>query len=290
MIKNFLHSLDAIKKIKINQKKILINQTIYLLDFFEKRSLLEISDTYFSVFSQFNEDIILQYLIKYLKIKKFNFIEIGVENYDEANTRLILEKDNWNGMVIDSSKRNIEFIKSQDYYWRHSLSAINQFVTTENVNDIILENNFLDQVGVLSIDIDGNDLWVWDSIKVIKPDIVILEYNSKFGMNNSYSIKYDKNFKRNFTGIEKIIYGASLKALMKVSLKKSYHLVATNLNGNNAFFIREELLSDRISKINLEQAYRKSYFKEYLSKNSADYIDDEKLKKILLSSNLVQEI
>ena len=96
-----------------------------------------INDFEFKVFSQFGEDGIIQYLINNLKIYNKKFIEFGVENYEEANTRFLLENNNWSGLIIDSSQKNINHITKQNYYWRNDLIAINAFVSTENINSII---------------------------------------------------------------------------------------------------------------------------------------------------------
>tara|TARA_A100001011_G_scaffold400671_1_gene517442 strand:- start:9169 stop:10038 length:870 start_codon:yes stop_codon:yes gene_type:complete len=275
------HTIDY--QLKINQIAI-INELV------KTYPLSKISELNFKVFSQFNEDLIIQYLINNLNIKNKIFVELGVENYEEANTRLILEKDNWTGLVVDSSKKNINHIIKQNYFWRHNLLAIEKFITKENINEILTDNKINGNIGLLSIDLDGNDLWVWDEIKNIEPDIVILEYNAKFGINRSVSIKYDKNFIRKQIGIDKIIYGASLKALIKISEKKGYSFVTTNQNGHNAFFVKNHLLNDKIFKISLDEGFKKSFFREYLSEDELQFIDDKNLSDHLYKNNQIVEI
>ena len=72
----------------------------------------------FKVFSQFGEDGIIQDLISKLNLKNKSFVEFGVENYEEANTRFLLENNNWHGLIIDSSSKHISHIKKQNYYWK----------------------------------------------------------------------------------------------------------------------------------------------------------------------------
>ena len=140
---------NKLNKIRINQGKIL---DLSIKD----KSLNELNDYHYSIFSQFNEDSVIQYLIKNIKIENKIFIEIGVENYEEANTRYLLENNNWEGLIIDSSKENINIIKKQNYFWRHKLKAENTFINVENVNEIIDKYKFPKQIGLLSIDIDYN--------------------------------------------------------------------------------------------------------------------------------------
>lgn len=195
----------------------------------------------FKVYSQFGEDGIIQFIINNINIKKKIFVEFGVENYEEANTRFLLENNNWQGLVIDSSEENIKYIKKKDYYWKNKLFAICDFVKVNNINEILENNNIHGQVGLLSIDIDGNDYWIWECIKVINPDIVIIEYNARLGYENSLTIPYKEDFQRG-ANQDKIFYGASLKALYKLGIKKGYSLIGTNMNGNNAFFVKNELI------------------------------------------------
>lgn len=195
----------------------------------------------FKVFSQFGEDGIIQFIIDNINIQKKIFIEFGVENYEEANTRFLLENNNWQGLVIDSSDENIKYIKNKDYYWKNKLVAVCDFIKVNNINQILKKNNFQGQVGLLSIDIDGNDYWVWECIEVINPDIIIIEYNARLGYENSLTIPYKEDFQRG-ANQDKIFYGASLKALYNLGIKKGYSLIGTNMNGNNAFFVKNKLI------------------------------------------------
>ena len=191
-LRNFLgfnNLKNDLNLIKLNQGKILINQNSAL-----KQD--EVNNHEYKIFSQFGEDSIIQFLINNLNISKNLFIEIGVENYEEANTRFLLENNNWEGLIIDGSDKNIKFVREQNYYWRNKIKAVSRFVSTDNINEIILDNKFRDNIGILSIDIDGNDYWLWESINVVSPDILIIEYNANFGSKKSLTIKYDENFQR----------------------------------------------------------------------------------------------
>jgi len=234
--------------------------------------------------------LIIQYLIKNITIKNKNFIELGVENYEESNTRLLLEKDNWNGLIVDSSKKHIDEISQKNFFWRHSLITEKEFITKENINHLLTKKGFFGKIGILSIDIDGNDLWVWDEISVVIPDIVIIEYNSKLGKDKSLTIKYEKNFTREKFGIDKLVYGASLKALIKISSKKGYSLVATNKNGNNAFFVKKELLTEKVKEINLEEGYKKSLFREYINSKNNIFLEESKINNYVMNHSKIVEI
>ena len=123
-----------------------------------------INEYEFKCFSQWGEDGIIDYLVSNLSIDNKTFIEFGVENYSEANTKFLIMNKNWDGFILDSSTKNIEDIKNSDIYWKYSLTAKANFITKENINSILEESLFKKKVGLLSIDIDGNDYWVWKEI------------------------------------------------------------------------------------------------------------------------------
>jgi hypothetical protein len=202
----------------------------------------KIRDYEFRVFSQFGEDGIIQFLLSKIAIKNKIFIEFGVENYKESNTRFLLVNDNWSGLIIDASQKNIASIKEWSLYWRQSLSAVCAFITSENINQLILNAGFSGEVGILSIDIDGNDYWVWKAINCISPAIVIVEYNARFGGSSSVTIPYDPQFIRDPASYSNLYYGASLSALVGLGKEKGYSFVGCNSAGNNAFFVKKEYL------------------------------------------------
>jgi len=193
------------------------------------------------LFSQWGEDGIIQYIIHNIDIPNKIFIEFGVENYEEANTRFLLVHDNWSGLVIDGSAENIEFIKKDPIYAKYDLVAVNNFITRDNINHIIKQNIPVADIGLLSIDIDGNDYWVWESINVINPRIVICEYNSVFGPHKAVTVPYKKDFYRTTEHYSNLYFGASLKALCTLAESKGYDFIGSSSPGVNAFFIRKDL-------------------------------------------------
>jgi hypothetical protein len=224
----------------------------------------DINDYEFKVFSQFGEDGIIQYLVEKLKIKNKTFVEFGVENYEESNTRFLLENNNWKGLIIDSSQKNINYIKNQSYFWRNEIMVENSFIDKENINETISKNKFAGEIGLLSIDIDGNDYWIWDAINVIDPIIVICEFNARLGYEQALSIPYNKDFDRTKKHYSNIYYGASLNALYKLGKKKNYVLLGTNKNGNNAFFIKKEVQEKfSIESKTPKECYHKNSFSEF---------------------------
>jgi hypothetical protein len=118
------------------------------------------------------------------------------------------------------------------------LTAVNAFITVENINRLISEDGGISgEIDLLSVDIDGNDYWIWEKITCIKPRVVVIEYNAKFPPPCEWVMDYDPNH----IWDESDKHGASLKSLELLGNRLGYSLVGTNMNGVNAFFVRKDL-------------------------------------------------
>jgi hypothetical protein len=220
-----------------------------------------IQEAEFKVFSQFGDDGIIQYLIHQTKPEIHSFIEFGVEDYSESNTLFLLRNNNWKGLVIDADFTAMQKMTEKVFYWQHDLKAVGAFITSENINQLFIENGFTGEIGLLSIDIDGNDYWIWKSIEVVNPVIVIVEYNSVFGSDHAITIPYDPNFVRTKAHDSNLYWGCSLKALCLLAEKKGYIFAGSNRAGNNAYFIRKDKKND-IPALSCKEGYVESRFRE----------------------------
>lgn len=216
----------------------------------------------FQVYSQWGEDGLIQHLLREVKVTQKIFVEFGVETYTEASTRFLLVHDNWSGLILDGSASNIRSIRRSELYWRHNLKAAEAFITRENINSLLLENGVKGEIGLLSIDIDGNDYWVWESIDVVNPALVILEYNARFGPERAVTVPYDPAFVRQNAHHSCIYYGASLAALVSLGRKKGYAFVGANSAGNNAFFVRRDLLPSTMPELSAVDGFVAQQFRE----------------------------
>ena len=225
------------------------------------KDIKSIHDAEFKIFSQWGDDGIIQYLINHLKIKNKTFIEFGVEDYQESNTRFLLMHDNWSGLIMDSSNANIENIKKADYFWKYDLGAKRAFITAENINKLIKEEGITGEIGLLHIDIDGNDYWIWNALEVVDPIIMIVEYNSVFGSKRPITIPYKPDFCRTQEHYSNLYFGSSLMALCDLAKAKGYEFIGSNSAGNNAYFIKNGYLND-IKPVSVEDGYVSSKFRE----------------------------
>jgi hypothetical protein len=222
----------------------------------------EFSESEFNVFSQFGEDGMIQCLIRHLRIPNKLFVEFGVESYAESNTRFLLLKDNWSGLIMDSSEDYMSDLRETELFWRHNLQAKVAFITRENINDLISQAGVSCEIGLLSIDIDGNDYWVWQAMNQVNPVITIVEYNHRFGPTASVTIPYRADFTRMQAHHSGVYFGASLTALQRLGKRKGFALVGCNSAGNNAFFVRRDCLAPGLRELTPAEAYVKGKFRE----------------------------
>ena len=239
------------------QKALLLNAKILSNYNNQKQFVKSLDEVEFQVFSQRGEDGIIQYIVNKIEIPNKTFVEFGVETYTESNTRFLLFNNNWSGLVIDGCKKNINFIKKDLIYWKYDLVAVNSFITKENINTLISDYTKNQDIGLLSLDIDGNDYWIWDSINCINPRIVVCEYNSAFGSSRKVSVPYKSDFVRSKEHYSDLYFGASLGAFCDLAEKKGYDFIGTSSAGVNAYFVRKDL-SGPFIKYNSENGFNES--------------------------------
>ena len=241
-------------------------------------NLDEINKYEFKKTSQNNEDGIIQYIFNKIQLKKINFIEIGFDYY-ENNSINFLHKVN-KGLFIDGSNEKVLKLKSilKLFYPFKNIRVLSKFIHRDNLNETI--NNFFseqEEVDFLSIDVDGNDYYLFENL-LIKPKIICIEYNFWYGSNLKCSIPYDKNFIWR-QGL--LYFGASLNALCSLGKSKGYHLIALDSNCVNAFFIRSDLrhnfdIIDNITSFKIPKKYSNNEIitgREYLLNSKLHFFE-----------------
>ncbi len=218
-----------------------------------------INDYEFKIFSQSGDDGIIQYLIKFIHIENKIFIEFGVEDYLESNTRFLMMNNNWTGFVMDGSEEAMTSLKNRHWYWKYDLTNKAVFIDRENINGLLAATGF-SNIGLLHIDIDGNDYHVISAIDLSKlnPSIIIMEYNSIFGNDRTITVPYDKHFNRTKAHYSNLFFGASLPAFQFVLSKRGYSLVGCNIAGSNAYFVRTDLLNEKVKEVPLDIAFKEN--------------------------------
>lgn len=218
--------------------------------------MLELTRRRFQLSSQNEEDGIVLGILSVIGITDRRFIDIGCGSTG-GNSGFLAKECGWKGLMVDMSDDNIETIKT--CFSGYNIVADKCFVTRENINEIISKYGFVGELDLLSIDIDGNDYWVWEAINICSPRVVIIEYNWRFGCERSVTVPYDKNFNWRELGL-KGYHGVSLAALEKLGLRKGYSLVLCDPAGTNAFFLRDDV-GKSIPRIAAKEAFRSQYRK-----------------------------
>lgn len=179
-------------------------------------------------FSQNGEDGIIAAIFAMIGTTNRNYVEFGVEDGRECNTRYLLKRG-WTGLLMDGSHED------------PSIGLRREFITAENIEDLFRNHGVPQSFDLLSIDIDGNDYWVWKAITAFRPRVVVIEYNAHIPPDEAKTIPYDPAFRWEKTDY----YGASLAALRILGMDKGYTLLGTDKNGVNAFFVLNELVPGR---------------------------------------------
>ncbi|MDO8989271.1 MAG: hypothetical protein Q7U91_06520 [Sideroxyarcus sp.] len=195
----------------------------------------------YKVFSQSDEDGIINEIFRRIGLTNKTFVEFGVGDGLENNT-VALVYEGWSGLWIEGSGNFCERIGRgfASAISSGQLRVINSFVTPENINELISREIKSSEIDLLSVDIDGNDAHVFDKITCINPRVIVFEYNAKFGPSLSYCMAFDGSYAWKKTDR----FGASLKYFEDLLRGKGYSCVGCNIVGTNAFFVRDDLLDD----------------------------------------------
>lgn len=194
-------------------------------------------------FSQNGEDGIIEEIFNRIGTQSKYFVEFGVEDGTECNTRYLLQEKGWSGLWIDGSESNVQKAKSQ--FASLPLEVTQRFVTAENIASIFAGQKVPAEFDLLSVDIDGNDYWVLKSLSDYKPRVLILEYNASYTPDQKWVMPY--NPQHQFDGSRH--YGASLASMTDLAESLGYRLVGCDSQGINAFFVRADLLQEKFTHV-----------------------------------------
>lgn len=196
-------------------------------------------------YSQNGEDGVIAAIFAMIGTTGRYFVEFGAEDGMQSNARYLAKKKGWTGLWMDGGD------------WPPENGVKKEFITAENIESLFVKYGVPGEFDLLSIDIDGNDYWVWKAITSYRPRAVVIEYNAHIPPWESKSIPYDPRFRWDKSDY----YGASLLALKKLGEKKGYTLIGTDKNGVNAFFVLNELVPGRFAPPPWPQTYHPPAFK-----------------------------
>ncbi len=230
------------------------------------KNIKKLSNAEFKIYSQNGEDGILDYLIYSLGIERPKFIEIGIGDYSESNSRFIFERTSPKGMVVDSIPDLEKKIKKRIKIWKGDLKIVNKEINSKNALDILEKDEMMVDLDLFSIDIDGIDYWVLDKLPKFFSKIAVIEYNPTFGFELEVSVPNIPNFNRTNYHYSNLCFGMSFKAAVNLMDKKGFYFVGSNFLKNNAFFVSKKYKKKTFfknlkidnSKFNTESNFRES--------------------------------
>ena len=197
----------------------------------------------YKVYSQNDEDGIIQEIFRRIGTINKTFIEIGIDGCGLENNTYFLLFKGWNGVWIEGGKKNSKRIRKNfvKLFNNRRLLLIEELVYKDNITQILKIGEISKDIDLFSIDIDGNDFYVLESaLQIIEPRVIVAEYNGKFPADVDWCMEYDTQHW--WTGSDKM--GVALKTLSEMLQKRGYSLVGTNITGSNAFYVKKDLIQD----------------------------------------------
>jgi hypothetical protein len=188
------------------------------------------------VFSQNGEDGVLCALLNALGPGTNTFVEFGIGPGLEGNCVFLSDVLGWAGLFIEAHQPSYERLAFK-YRANPHVRCRRDMVTPTNLDDLAISSGLPSELDILSIDIDGQDIWVWEGVQRLSPRVVIVEYNGDLPLDES--LAQPRDWSRHWRLDN--VYGASLQALCDLGKLKGYRLVHTELVGSNAFFVRDDL-------------------------------------------------
>ncbi len=214
-------------------------------------------ETGYRVFSQFEEDGKLLFIFAALGVATGTFVDIGAADGINSNCANLALNFNWRGVFIEGDSARVQrgeaFYRDHPDTWAYPPKFVHAMITRENINDILQAAQVPQDVDLMSIDIDGNDYWVWDAINCITPKVVMIETHVEFGQ-RSIVVPYDKDYV--YPGRHPDYHGASPAAMVKLAHKKGYRLVGANDYGFNTIYVRNGLGEEILPEVPVEAVLR----------------------------------
>jgi hypothetical protein len=187
------------------------------------------------VFSQNGEDGVLAEILGRIGVGGRTFVEFGVQDGSEGTTVFLAHVLGWSGVYLEADDGAFEAL-ARRFSANPRVRTLHAAVEPGNVEALFAQAGVPEEPDVLSIDVDGNDYWIWRALERYRPRVVVIEYNGDLAPDSEHVMPYMPGFRWDHSSA----YGASLGALEALAAEKGYALVHTESAGVNAFFVRTE--------------------------------------------------
>lgn len=189
------------------------------------------------VYSQNGEDGVIEEIFRRLNVRVGYFVEFGAEDGWECNSAYLARNKDWSGVMIEGDRKTFRALAKHYRPWS-KVKAVLARINAENITSILQNAGVPREFDLLSIDIDGNDYWVWQALAQYRARLVVIEYNSSYPPPVNWVMAYDPAH----TWDRTMYYGASLCSLNTLGSRLGYQLLGTDAGGTNAFFLRDDCL------------------------------------------------
>ncbi len=221
------------------------------------------------VFSQNGEDGVIAYLLDRVGAESRALVEFGIGDGRECCAANLLVNFGWSGLLMDGDPRHAS--DARDFYAStladpSRCTVLHHVAEVDNIDETLREHAPA-EIDLLSVDIDGNDYWVWEAITSVRPRVVVIEYNATFGAERAATIPYTPGFDRYRAHASGFYHGASLAALALLADRKGYLLAGCESRGANAFFVDREAAAGRVADVAPADAFAPLYERVHLGLN-----------------------
>ena len=223
-----------------------------------------IQEASFRCYSQFEEDGIILYIMTMLGIRNGTVVEMCCGPGNECMAANLIINHGFKGYLFDGDPLNA--LRAKSFFSAHKDCLLygpeifNQWITAENIDSLLQEIGCPQDVDFFSLDIDGNDYWIWNAIEWIKPKVCCFETHNVIPTDLSLTIPYDPTFNA-WLSPQPEFRSVSLLAMVKLSEKKGYTLIGGHRHGFNVFFLRNDLLSEYLNAVSPEVVHANHWTK-----------------------------
>lgn len=221
----------------------------------------EFSDVEFCCYSQNGEDGILLYIFSLLGTTSRKAVEICAGSGTQCNTANLIINHGWQGLLFDGDADLIAHGKA--FYSAGRTTSIvppalvAAWITAENIDHLVANHGFAGEIDLLSLDVDGNDYWIWKALTCVEPRVVVLEFNTSCGPQASVAMSYRPDYRLDMSS-QPYRCGASLRAFVNLGKTKGYRLVGIQSLGFNAFFVRNGIGEDLLPEVSPEECFQRN--------------------------------
>ena len=214
------------------------------------------ADVEFRNYSQNGEDGILLYILSLIGMTTRKCVEICAGDGVECNSANLILNHGYNALLVDGDDRNIAI--ANEFYSRHRETfgfvpkAVKHWIERETIDRFLHDQGMAGEIDVLTVDIDGNDYWIWNAIECSSPRVVVVEYDNAWGPDDSVTMRYESDFVWRISEPGMPHGGASLAAFVGLGRRKGYRLVGSQMRCFNAFFVRDDIGRDCLPEVSVE--------------------------------------